>query len=75
MWTERLETAKCWPLAAACVTRRLLAHSLNYFAGTDVSIPILAFSGIMIPMNMCLRGAVAAAGGKGRDCQSDQGVG
>jgi BASS family bile acid:Na+ symporter len=24
----------------------------NYFAGTDVSIPILAFSGIMIPMNM-----------------------
>jgi predicted Na+-dependent transporter len=24
----------------------------NYFAGTDVAIPILAFSGIMIPMNM-----------------------
>lgn len=24
----------------------------NYFAGTDVSIPILAFSGIMIPLNM-----------------------
>jgi BASS family bile acid:Na+ symporter len=24
----------------------------NYFAGTDVSIPMLAFSGIMIPMNM-----------------------
>ena len=24
----------------------------DYFAGTDVSIPILAFSGIMIPMNM-----------------------
>jgi BASS family bile acid:Na+ symporter len=24
----------------------------NYFAGTDVFIPILAFSGIMIPMNM-----------------------
>jgi BASS family bile acid:Na+ symporter len=26
----------------------------NYFAGTDVAIPILAFSGIMIPMNMVL---------------------
>jgi BASS family bile acid:Na+ symporter len=24
----------------------------NYFAGTDVAMPILAFSGIMIPMNM-----------------------
>ena len=24
----------------------------DYFAGTDVSVPILAFSGIMIPMNM-----------------------
>jgi BASS family bile acid:Na+ symporter len=24
----------------------------NYFSGTDVSIPLLAFSGIMIPMNM-----------------------
>jgi BASS family bile acid:Na+ symporter len=24
----------------------------NYFVGTDVSIPMLAFSGIMIPMNM-----------------------
>jgi BASS family bile acid:Na+ symporter len=24
----------------------------NYFAGTDAAIPILAFSGIMIPMNM-----------------------
>ena len=24
----------------------------NYFAGTEVTVPILAFSGIMIPMNM-----------------------
>ena len=24
----------------------------NYFAGTDVTVPMLAFSGIMIPMNM-----------------------
>jgi predicted Na+-dependent transporter len=24
----------------------------NYFSGTDVSVPLLAFSGIMIPMNM-----------------------
>ena len=24
----------------------------NYFAGADVTIPMLAFSGIMIPMNM-----------------------
>jgi BASS family bile acid:Na+ symporter len=24
----------------------------NYFAGTDVSVPILAFSGMMIPMNL-----------------------
>jgi hypothetical protein len=23
----------------------------NYFAGTEVSVPMLAFSGIMIPMN------------------------
>jgi BASS family bile acid:Na+ symporter len=29
-----------------------LPIATNYFAGTDVSIPILAFSGIMIPMNM-----------------------
>jgi hypothetical protein len=24
----------------------------NYFAGTEVTVPILAFSGLMIPMNM-----------------------
>jgi BASS family bile acid:Na+ symporter len=30
----------CLPIAA------------NYFPGTDVAVPILAFSGIMIPMNM-----------------------
>jgi BASS family bile acid:Na+ symporter len=24
----------------------------NYFAGAEVTVPILAFSGIMIPMNM-----------------------
>jgi len=29
-----------------------LPIATNYFAGTDVYIPILAFSGIMIPMNM-----------------------
>lgn len=29
-----------------------LPIATNYFAGTDVSIPLLAFSGIMIPMNM-----------------------
>jgi BASS family bile acid:Na+ symporter len=41
----------------------------NYFAGTDVAVPILAFSGIMIPMNMVFalvagrvsRGAEASA--------------
>lgn len=30
----------CFPIAS------------NYFAGTDVFVPILAFSGIMIPLNM-----------------------
>jgi BASS family bile acid:Na+ symporter len=29
-----------------------LPIATNYFAGTDVAVPILAFSGIMIPMNM-----------------------
>jgi predicted Na+-dependent transporter len=29
-----------------------MAIASDYFAGTDVSVPILAFSGIMIPMNM-----------------------
>ena len=37
----------------------------NYFAGTEVTVPMLAFSGIMIPINMVF--AVVAArmqGGK-----------
>jgi hypothetical protein len=29
-----------------------LAIASDYFVGTDVSVPILAFSGIVIPMNM-----------------------
>ena len=29
-----------------------LPIATNYFAGTDVAVPMLAFSGIMIPMNM-----------------------
>jgi BASS family bile acid:Na+ symporter len=29
-----------------------MAIASDYFAGTDVSVPILAFNGIMIPMNM-----------------------
>jgi BASS family bile acid:Na+ symporter len=33
----------------------------NYFAGTEVFIPMLAFSGIMIPMNMVFALATARA--------------
>jgi bile acid:Na+ symporter, BASS family len=33
----------------------------NYFSGTDVSTPMLAFSGLMIPMNMVFAFAVAWA--------------
>lgn len=33
----------------------------NYFSGTDVSVPMLAFSGLMIPMNMVFALAVAWA--------------
>ena len=35
----------------------------NYFAGTDVTVPMLAFSGIMIPMNMVF----ALVTGRARD--------
>ncbi|MGN6733904.1 MAG: hypothetical protein ACTHMB_18330, partial [Candidatus Binatia bacterium] len=33
----------------------------NYFSGTDVSTPLLAFSGLMIPMNLVFALAVAWA--------------
>ena len=33
----------------------------NYFSGTDVSTPLLAFSGLMIPMNLIFALAVAWA--------------
>jgi len=39
-----------------------LPIATNYFAGTDVYIPILAFSGIMIPMNMVFALATARVG-------------
>jgi bile acid:Na+ symporter, BASS family len=56
--TSMRNVGVCLPIAA------------NYFAGTDVAIPILAFSGIMIPMNMVFalvvgrvpRGAATSAG-------------
>ena len=37
----------------------------NYFVGTDVSIPIVAFSGLMIPMNMVFA-LVASRIGRGK---------
>jgi predicted Na+-dependent transporter len=43
----------------------------NYFAGTEVTVPILAFGGIMIPMNMVF--AVVAArllGGRGKTARA-----
>ena len=36
----------------------------SYFAGTEVAIPILAFSGIMIPMNMVFALVAGRMGGK-----------
>jgi len=33
----------------------------NYFAGTEVTVPVLAFSGIMIPMNMVFALVVSRA--------------
>ena len=38
-----------------------LPIATNYFSGTDVSIPMLAFSALMIPMNMVFALAVARA--------------
>jgi BASS family bile acid:Na+ symporter len=38
-----------------------LPIATNYFSGTDVSIPMLAYSALMIPMNMGFALAVARA--------------
>jgi BASS family bile acid:Na+ symporter len=43
----------------------------NYFSGTDVSIPMLAFSGLMIPMNMVF---ALATGRMLRDREENRGA-
>lgn len=46
----------------------------NYLAGTEVSIPMLAFSSILIPMNMAFALVAGRMRPGGRRQQSAQGV-